>query len=133
PAHLYVHLILGIIAVTFALLVALTGHLFHFYSHVHHRGPHSFPTRRSSDLFALTIAASVLLSTFCALTLTPALSALLLRHQNGQDRKSTRLNSSHVKISYAVFCLKKKNTSTRNAPHSQPPQAPLAAHRHRLS
>src|SRR5690606_15735884 len=28
--------------------------------------------------------------------------------QQGQDRKSTRLNSSHVKISYAVFCLKKK-------------------------
>src|SRR5690606_40434356 len=26
----------------------------------------------------------------------------------GEDRKSTRLNSSHVKISYAVFCLKKK-------------------------
>src|SRR5690606_39694791 len=26
-----------------------------------------------------------------------------------EDRKSTRLNSSHVKISYAVFCLKKKN------------------------
>src|SRR5207302_4850851 len=28
-----------------------------------------------------------------------------------QDRKSTRLNSSHVKISYAVFCLKKKTTA----------------------
>src|SRR5690606_29799838 len=28
-----------------------------------------------------------------------------------QDRKSTRLNSSHVKISYAVFCLKKKKDS----------------------
>src|SRR5690349_23225113 len=28
----------------------------------------------------------------------------------GKDRKSTRLNSSHVEISYAVFCLKKKNT-----------------------
>src|SRR5690606_40416963 len=27
---------------------------------------------------------------------------------DGKDRKSTRLNSSHVKISYAVFCLKKK-------------------------
>src|SRR5690554_656442 len=27
---------------------------------------------------------------------------------NGRDRKSTRLNSSHVRISYAVFCLKKK-------------------------
>src|SRR5436309_10518158 len=29
----------------------------------------------------------------------------------GEDRKSTRLNSSHVKISYAVFCLKKKKTT----------------------
>src|SRR5699024_12610615 len=29
------------------------------------------------------------------------------------DRKSTRLNSSHVSISYAVFCLKKKRTHTR--------------------
>src|SRR5207302_10044430 len=29
-------------------------------------------------------------------------------HVAGRDRKSTRLNSSHVKISYAVFCLKKK-------------------------
>src|SRR3989442_3262859 len=28
------------------------------------------------------------------------------------DRKSTRLNSSHVRISYAVFCLKKKNETT---------------------
>src|SRR3712207_7131556 len=30
----------------------------------------------------------------------------------GEDRKSTRLNSSHANISYAVFCLKKKNQST---------------------
>src|SRR5436305_6234641 len=29
-----------------------------------------------------------------------------------RDRKSTRLNSSHVRISYAVFCLKKKNNKT---------------------
>src|SRR5690625_6185664 len=29
-----------------------------------------------------------------------------------EDRKSTRLNSSHVAISYAVFCLKKKNTKS---------------------
>src|SRR5690606_41638891 len=34
----------------------------------------------------------------------------------GQDRKSTRLNSSHVKISYAVFCLKKKKHNTRSLP-----------------
>src|SRR5690625_6612554 len=32
-----------------------------------------------------------------------------LLEQNARDRKSTRLNSSHVAISYAVFCLKKKN------------------------
>src|SRR5690625_6947253 len=31
--------------------------------------------------------------------------------QTGRDRKSTRLNSSHVAISYAVFCLKKKTTN----------------------
>src|SRR5207302_2815767 len=31
---------------------------------------------------------------------------------SSSDRKSTRLNSSHVKISYAVFCLKKKSTSS---------------------
>src|SRR5690606_41675976 len=31
--------------------------------------------------------------------------------RGGADRKSTRLNSSHVKISYAVFCLKKKNSN----------------------
>src|SRR5436309_11640113 len=33
----------------------------------------------------------------------------------GPDRKSTRLNSSHVKISYAVFCLKKKNINIRQS------------------
>src|SRR6266496_6725894 len=35
-------------------------------------------------------------------------SGLLQGHAPGRDRKSTRLNSSHVEISYAVFCLKKK-------------------------
>src|SRR3712207_8296753 len=34
-----------------------------------------------------------------------------------QDRKSTRLNSSHANISYAVFCLKKKKTITHNTHH----------------
>src|SRR2546426_2358079 len=36
----------------------------------------------------------------------------------GQDRKSTRLNSSHLVISYAVFCLKKKNRAA--VPHLRP-------------
>src|SRR5438874_7275 len=39
---------------------------------------------------------------------TPA--GLELRWRHKEDRKSTRLNSSHVEISYAVFCLKKKKT-----------------------
>src|SRR3712207_7218436 len=37
-----------------------------------------------------------------------------IRHDRegiGRDRKSTRLNSSHANISYAVFCLKKKKTA----------------------
>src|SRR5258707_3938215 len=36
------------------------------------------------------------------------------------DRKSTRLNSSHANISYAVFCLKKKNTSGDRRPAERP-------------
>src|SRR3712207_8927565 len=35
---------------------------------------------------------------------------------NGVDRKSTRLNSSHANISYAVFCLKKKNNTKSRMP-----------------
>src|SRR5260221_3847671 len=57
-----------------------------------------------------------------ALALLLALAALvvILRRPSGRslasasrrDRKSTRLNSSHTVISYAVFCLKKKNKTT---------------------
>src|SRR2546430_3992691 len=39
-----------------------------------------------------------------------ASNKLLARRQSPSDRKSTRLNSSHSQISYAVFCLKKKKT-----------------------
>src|SRR3712207_7510487 len=35
-----------------------------------------------------------------------------------RDRKSTRLNSSHANISYAVFCLKKKKTQTNRYAHT---------------
>src|SRR5437899_7169607 len=37
------------------------------------------------------------------------------RHFAVRDRKSTRLNSSHLGISYAVFCLKKKNNNVKSA------------------
>src|SRR2546430_8741949 len=41
---------------------------------------------------------------------------------HGVDRKSTRLNSSHSQISYAVFCLKKKKNT--EPPMRRPPQCP---------
>src|SRR5690349_22962435 len=52
-----------------------------------------------------------------------------LRLDTGGDRKSTRLNSSHVEISYAVFCLKKKkkqksNTNLRVQAQPDPPVYP---------
>src|SRR5258708_12837978 len=43
------------------------------------------------------------------------------------DRKSTRLNSSHQIISYAVFCLKKKTTHTQH-PHPPTANIPLLTH-----
>src|SRR5258707_10959000 len=41
------------------------------------------------------------------------------RFSHGRDRKSTRLNSSHANISYAVFCLKKKKSSRSRAIQSK--------------
>src|SRR5258705_9393756 len=38
------------------------------------------------------------------------------------DRKSTRLNSSHLGISYAVFCLKKKKHTDQRCYHTHPPR-----------
>src|SRR5688572_32581601 len=70
-----------------------------------HRGLHSFPTRRSSDLperDRLALLDGQLLARLGELLLR------LVAHLGLEDRKSTRLNSSHSQISYAVFCLKKK-------------------------
>src|SRR5258707_8629067 len=44
----------------------------------------------------------------------------LLALGDGLDRKSTRLNSSHANISYAVFCLKKKNKLPVSSRHDAP-------------
>src|SRR5256885_9354066 len=50
-----------------------------------------------------------------------AFGTLSLRFQVGVDRKSTRLNSSHLVISYAVFCLKKKKReyNARDVTHTE--------------
>src|SRR5690606_41749522 len=98
--------------------------LFFFSCSVDHRDLHSFPTRRSSDLFsAVQLTRLTKLMNF-KLQMLVALPSLIISGIVGltfayldygvwslvymADRKSTRLNSSHVKISYAVFCLKKK-------------------------
>src|SRR5690606_39846644 len=49
------------------------------------------------------------LETSDAFVVDPEAKEDFLKRIEDLDRKSTRLNSSHVKISYAVFCLKKKN------------------------
>src|SRR5207249_10127093 len=102
-------------------------------AHGHHRDLHSFPTRRSSDLsgFAAAMWAEELILNwrdnhleFSAPRVhfltgkpldrlrnaepVPFDLQITLWSGNRRDRKSTRLNSSHVSISYAVFCLKKK-------------------------
>src|SRR5262245_65466103 len=82
------------------------------YSSCDHRDLPSFPTRRSSDLKNAADAdhrpepggqsGHPLMA--------PSTTCLEWAYEvhRGLDRKSTRLNSSHLGISYAVFCLKKK-------------------------
>src|SRR5688572_31715486 len=89
-----------------------------------------FPTRRSSDLaehVVRSIAPSIRRvppdrlidvvrgdpTVSIVILAMPAAEAL----DASQDRKSTRLNSSHSQISYAVFCLKKKTSTTQTSPH----------------
>src|SRR5688500_19625130 len=95
----------------------------------YHRPLPSFPTRRSSDLhhpdgilprqLARDVGGPVLGGVVHHDDLRARERRADALHQRGQivglvigreDRKSTRLNSSHLVISYAVFCLKKKTT-----------------------
>src|SRR5690625_6499885 len=94
--------------------------LFLLHSSVIHRDIRSFPTRRSSDLARRARGPAALRGGFRMSAdggapdrparggPLPAASASRGRPRIAGDRKSTRLNSSHVAISYAVFCLKKK-------------------------
>src|SRR3712207_8788865 len=92
-----------------------------------------FPTRRSSDLsltlFAIVVTANHYIIDAVAGAAILGLGYLIASAITARpatmvvpapDRKSTRLNSSHANISYAVFCLKKKNvivTSQCSHPH----------------
>src|SRR5258708_11003277 len=64
-----------------------------------------------TTLFRSYVSRLFMIIQFVINTIFPSVSALeinCLRTDGGSDRKSTRLNSSHQIISYAVFCLKKK-------------------------
>src|SRR5207249_9922577 len=98
----------------------------HAYLRPPHR--HSFPTRRSSDLATLPVAFFDLSgakiqrdanSVTClrSVLMKPEHSAWIDQISQILDRKSTRLNSSHVSISYAVFCLKKKISDSLDVFH----------------
>src|SRR5688572_31253813 len=83
-----------------------------FYCYGDHRDLHSFPTRRSSDLCAPRSTSTTSprrRSSPTAPSSPPPSTARSATRPTPRDRKSTRLNSSHSQISYAVFCLKKKN------------------------
>src|SRR2546427_5402846 len=89
-----------------------------------------FPTRRSSDLDDLGIGEPVEFRANPCLPARASVRRLPIDqlHQPfrqigrrdedlpERDRKSTRLNSSHSQISYAVFCLNKKKTSSTSPP-----------------
>src|SRR5256886_13559841 len=70
--------------------------------------PDANSLRRSRSAMAAACAALPLMSAPEDAAVAEALGTLLV----SEDRKSTRLNSSHSQISYAVFCLKKKKTYT---------------------
>src|SRR5947208_13315468 len=74
-----------------------------------------FPTRRSSDL--VVEVREVVRVEDDPLGVAFAIAhAQVVGEGHRRDRKSTRLNSSHQIISYAVFCLKKKKNSTSSTP-----------------
>src|SRR5436309_6467456 len=89
-----------------------------FFSNINnlHLSLTSFPTRRSSDLRGGhgplhphdQARRATRLTSFGVECLVVEMSCCRCNKTLNPDRKSTRLNSSHVKISYAVFCLKKK-------------------------
>src|SRR5437867_5018817 len=95
--------------------------MFFFETHGDHRDLHSFPTRRSSDL---SKDHNVRLRELARRQGLSVSEYGVFDEQTGArvagtteeevDRKSTRLNSSHRTISYAVFCLKKKNKKKTN-------------------
>src|SRR5437763_8737432 len=89
----------------------MTSLFFFFSCYGDHRDLHSFPTRRSSDL-ALVAALDAREHETQAHSKRVSEYTLYLAREMSVDRKSTRLNSSHRCISYAVFCLKKKKKTT---------------------
>src|SRR2546429_3668054 len=75
------------------------------------------PPRSTLFPYTTLFRSSFLMSTIISLPLWEILPKLKDVQLPWRDRKSTRLNSSHGYISYAVFCLKKKNHQHRSITH----------------
>src|SRR5205809_7843261 len=90
---------------------------FFFSSARDRRDLHSFPTRRSSDLaLARRVSPRNLCCGLCVFGTNQQMEGSMFDDRDpNRDRKSTRLNSSHGYISYAVFCLKKKKMTQQSA------------------
>src|SRR5438552_14686964 len=97
----------------------LTSPTFFFYCARPPRLLRSFPTRRSSDLLPSQLVHARRRRTVPMAGVRREPARPQMGHRTPaigtvrRDRKSTRLNSSHQIISYAVFCLKKKRTQIR--------------------
>src|SRR5207245_10015972 len=91
--------------------VTSSSFVFFFSSSGAHRDLHSFPTRRSSDLELAHQwwGQAVGWRNYHEQWISEGFAQYFAALYAQRDRKSTRLNSSHGSISYAVFCLKKKN------------------------
>src|SRR3712207_8110947 len=75
------------------------------------------PDRHRRSVAAVALAAAVAVATVPVAIAVPAAAAAVVPvAAAGTDRQSTRLNSSHAHISYAVFCFTKKNCTTSLAP-----------------
>src|SRR2546429_932662 len=68
-----------------------------------------FNDTATTEIYTLSLHDALPISRMAAGQEPGAVGRVLARCHPGPDRKSTRLNSSHGYISYAVFCLKKKN------------------------
>src|SRR5471030_3312479 len=89
-----------------------------------------FNDTATTEIYTLSLHVALPISWRASSPVAPSTDRVVRRVGDDGDRKSTRLNSSHLGISYAVFCLKKKNAQRGGAApqrHGLGPVGPRAA------